>query len=291
MFGKNEIVGQKYFKDVEPNSLFVTSVFVTIQGEGPFSGMPAVFVRLAKCNLACSFCDTFFDDGDWFTYDELRSLIHKRLTDFYGEELPQHADYFEDNYMHSPRRMVLVVTGGEPSLQKNLSGFLDLMRYEFLYSQIESNGILKPPVPDCTTVVISPKCIEKNGKPVKYFKPHDSVLDRADCLKFVVEANPDSFYHGVPEWALKFADDGGDVYVSPMNIYNDAPAKSKEMRNSGANRIELEERSTVDEVISFWEPGLLNMEDNQANHEFAANYALTHGLKLSLQTHLYASLA
>ena len=82
-----------------------------------------------------------------------------------------------------------------------------------------------------------------------------------------------------------------NVIVSPMNIYNGEPRKSKEMRNSGANRIEIEERSTVDEVISFWEPGLLNMVDNQRNHEYTAQYCMKQGYVLNLQIHLYASLA
>lgn len=55
MFGMNEIVGLKYFKNALPNTLTVTSRFYTLQGEGPFRGFPAYFIRLAKCNLACSF--------------------------------------------------------------------------------------------------------------------------------------------------------------------------------------------------------------------------------------------
>ncbi|MNX93192.1 hypothetical protein D3C86_1253690 [compost metagenome] len=75
-----------------------------------------------------------------------------------------------------------------------------------------------------------------------------------------------------------------------MNNYNDIPAMSKKQRALN-NGISLEERSTVDEVISFWEPGLLNMEENQKNHEYAARYCVTHGFILNLQIHLYASLA
>ena len=71
MFGTNEIIGKKYFKDAPKRSLFVTSMFFTLQGEGPYAGMPALFIRLTKCNLDCSFCDTFFDDGEWMTFAEL----------------------------------------------------------------------------------------------------------------------------------------------------------------------------------------------------------------------------
>ena len=71
MFGMNEIVGLKYFRDAPPNTLTVTSRFYTLQGEGPFRGFPAYFVRLAKCNLACSFCDTYFDSGTVMSYDQI----------------------------------------------------------------------------------------------------------------------------------------------------------------------------------------------------------------------------
>ncbi len=38
--------------------LQLSEIFYSIQGEGTHSGTPAVFVRLAGCNLACTFCDT-----------------------------------------------------------------------------------------------------------------------------------------------------------------------------------------------------------------------------------------
>jgi len=75
-----------------------------------------------------------------------------------------------------------------------------------------------------------------------------------------------------------------------MNIYNREPQKSKHIR-SQKNDISLEERSAVDEVISFWEEGLLDMKSNQTNHEYTARYCAAHGFTLNLQLHLYASLA
>ena len=275
MFGKNEIVGQKYF-DKAGDKLFVTSIFYTLQGEGPYRGEPAVFVRLAKCNLACSFCDTYFDGGDWLTPEELEARIFKAVRDYFGEGFPE---WFRE-------KVGLVITGGEPMLQKNLGVFLEYIKDQFAWTQIESNGTIVQDIPDSTTLVVSPKCLEKNGKPVKYLEPNPKMLARADCLKFVMNADQDSPYSSIPEWAK------GDrkVFISPMNIYNREPQKSKQMR-SEQNSITLEERSAVDEVISFWEEGLLDMKENQKNHEYAARYCAQNGYILNLQIHLYASLA
>src|SRR3954467_9071958 len=45
------------------NSLSIHSIFYTLQGEGPYSGCPAVFMRLAGCNLQCPGCDTDYTSG------------------------------------------------------------------------------------------------------------------------------------------------------------------------------------------------------------------------------------
>jgi 7-carboxy-7-deazaguanine synthase len=79
------------------------------------------------------------------------------------------------------------------------------------------------------------------------------------------------------------------VYVSPMNIYNEEPQTAKTARMS--NQTSLEQRSTVEEVISFWTPGLLDMEANQRNHEYVRDYAKKHGLLANLQMHLYLGAA
>lgn len=253
-------------------------------------------------------CDTFFDDGDWLTFDQIEERIETTIDEFYksiGMDRPKwtcHTDgirgeFADEDIPAQKKRMVLVMTGGEPMLQDNIGPFLKRMTHIFENTQIESNGTQNTAIPASTTLVISPKCAEKKdpatGKMVatKYLTPRAEVLERADCLKFVMEATEGSPYNEVPEWAHEWANVfGKPVFVSPMNEYNDIPAMSKKQRALN-NEITLEERSTVDEVISFWEPGLLNMDLNQKNHEYAAKYCVTHGFILNLQIHLYASLA
>ena len=292
IFGRNQIVGQKYF-DKAGDKLFITSVFYTLQGEGPYRGEPAVFVRLAKCNLDCSFCDTFFDDGDWLTIEEIEQRIDAAISNHFNGTIPLWADNVWNGIGDGPikpREMVLVITGGEPMLQKNLVPFLEYMQTRFAKTQIESNGTIVQAIPDSTTLVVSPKCSEKKGVAIKYLAPKPEMLARANCLKFVMSADPTSPYSSVPDWAHEFRNKGGTVFVSPMNIYNSEPMKSKQLR-AAKNQISLEERSTVDEIISAWEPGLLNMKENQKNHEYVAQYAIKHGFTVNLQLHLYCSLA
>ena len=301
MFGMNEIVGQKYFKNAPENTLTVTSRFFTLQGEGPYRGVPAYFIRLAKCNLACSFCDTYFDSGDVQTFDHIFNDASSVIDEFFAKrnmETPEWAQL----HWNKKRNMVLVMTGGEPTLQHNLVPFLEAAQYIFRYTQIESNGTIGTTIkdlPESTTLVVSPKCLEKkiNGvdTAIRYLEPKKEMLERADCLKFVMsvpESERFNPYSEVPQWALDWRDKTGkDVFVSPMNMYRQEPQKAKLLRAEKQDGvITITERSNVDEVISFWEEGLLDMPANQRNHEYTAEYAMKYGFILNLQIHLYASL-
>lgn len=299
MFGTNEVIGKKFFRDAPKRSLFVTSMFFTLQGEGPYAGMPALFIRLTKCNLDCSFCDTFFDDGEWMTFAELERKAHETITGFWldkGKSVPEWAVPAVDN--GDPRdsqqypNIVLVMTGGEPLLQENITEWMQEQLANYKAVQVESNGVPETEVPKGVTLVCSPKCIEKNGKPIKYLAPSKTILERADCLKFVVSADPESPYSTVPDWAFEWKQNNPnkEVYCSPMNIYNSFPQRIKLLR-AEKGTITMAERSTVDETIDFWEKDLLNLVENEKNHKYVALYCIENGFKLNLQMHLYAGLA
>ena len=151
MFGNNKIVGKSFFKNAKPDELFVTSRFFTLQGEGPFRGHPAYFIRLAKCNLACSFCDTYFDSGEWKSFNSLLAEADEVIKDFFQKRnlsVPQWAKGYS-------KKIVLVITGGEPSLQRNLAAFLEAAQQYFQFSQIESNGThVLENLPKSTTLVV-----------------------------------------------------------------------------------------------------------------------------------------
>ena len=275
MFGHNEVVGQRFFREVpeaQAGKLLVTSVFRTIQGEGPHAGCPAVFVRLAKCQLSCHFCDTYFDSGDWLDFEELLA----QMVAARGEGA-------------APSDLA-VITGGEPTLQASLGGFIEyLPRRIFTRAQVESNGLLEARVPPGTCVVVSPKCAERGGRVTHYLIPSQAALRRADCLKFVISGDLGSPYASVPAWALEWRRrTGREIYMSPMAEYLRTPGTTRALYD--ARRAPSMAERVAAEAVSFWESGLLDMGKCRRNYEHAARYVLEHGLRLTVQMQLFASL-
>jgi 7-carboxy-7-deazaguanine synthase len=173
--------------------LDVHSIFLTIQGEGPFAGRRAIFVRLAGCNLICPMCDTdYTSTREKVTPGELVDRLKKIRR-------PGH---------------LIVITGGEP-FRQNLRPAIELMLRVGYDVQIETNGTLYQPLPyDWITIVCSPK----TGNIHKHLLPHLS------ALKYVVAAGKEGD-DGLPLEALgnaatpflarPSADFAGPIYIQP----------------------------------------------------------------------------
>lgn len=127
-------------------------IFASVQGEGPSTGVPAVFVRLAECNLVCSWCDTKYT-WDWAHHDRARETI----------ELPPQEVADKISAVASGHR-TLVITGGEPMLQREDIAALAALATGFRV-EIETNGTIEP-TPELVRAVaqwnVSPK-LESSG--------------------------------------------------------------------------------------------------------------------------------
>lgn len=144
--------------------LEVNSIFHTIQGEGPFCGTPAVFIRLAGCNLQCPKCDTEYTNR---TVKSLISIV---------SEVASHT-----------KSGLVVITGGEPFRQK-IGPLIRILLNSGYYVQIETNGTL-PPCPD----VIWEKNTSKRTGAYIICSPKagriNSTLEKEACsFKYVVTA-------------------------------------------------------------------------------------------------------
>ncbi|CAN5852254.1 7-carboxy-7-deazaguanine synthase [soil metagenome] len=136
----------------------IKEVFATLQGEGAQAGAPAVFLRFAGCNLGydvCPWCDTDWVKAD-YTLDraDTLQLVRQTAESGFGGELPG---------------LLLVATGGEPSLQLDRP-LADALRERGYRISMESNG--SRPV-DRTLVdwlTISPKqaeFVQREGSELK----------------------------------------------------------------------------------------------------------------------------
>lgn len=109
-------------------TLFVSEIFDSLQGEGPSLGAPCTFLRLAGCNLTCQWCDTEYS-WNWTKYD-----VRKETSTHGIAAIAQRVTA-------CPR---LVITGGEPLLQQRaLEQLLPLLPAE-LPIEVETNGTIAP---------------------------------------------------------------------------------------------------------------------------------------------------
>lgn len=142
MYGKNPVARSRS----ADQGFLVHSIFYTIQGEGPFAGMPAIFLRMAGCNLRCYWCDTDFSEENATEYTPA-ALAEKLFQ-----------------VSHESKCDLVVITGGEPLLQPIdlLLWHQSLVHCKF---QIETAGTVWPNmgasifkyVRSTPTIVCSPK--------------------------------------------------------------------------------------------------------------------------------------
>lgn len=177
-------------------ALEVKEIFPTIQGEGPYAGWPAVFVRLGGCNLACSFCDTDFEDAPTI---EMSDVVERvlRLS------------------MHQGRRNadLVVITGGEP-LRQPIGPLCEALLEADYLVQIETNGTLFRPLPYGVDIVCSPKVSNH-----RYHTLRGDLLERVTALKFII-SDGQADYRDVPD--IGQGRRRIPVYVQPMDERDEA---------------------------------------------------------------------
>jgi organic radical activating enzyme len=183
---------------MQANNLFslpVIELFTSIQGEGFFMGTAATFVRLDGCNLKCPWCDT---KVSW--------------TDFEGEKNVEHLSF--EAIVKKCEADMVVITGGEPCMHKDLSKLIDALHEADKYVCIETNGTLPTPG-NADWVTVSPK-------PGKYTidpdcNPSEIKFVVSDELNFVKHVLPILQDVDVPVWLQP---EGSDMYSAAKKAYD-----------------------------------------------------------------------
>lgn len=138
----------------------INEIFCSLQGEGAHTGIPAVFIRFAGCNLTCSFCDTRHQNGTPMTDRQIFRQVNKY-----------------------PQVRLIILTGGEPSLWIDTQFISELRQATGKKIAIETNGT--NPLPDgIDWITLSPKTGFEGGDRLPV------VLSSCDELKVVYTGQP-----------------------------------------------------------------------------------------------------
>jgi len=156
--------------------LALAEIFYSVQGEGVWTGTPAVFVRLAGCNLNCRFCDTDYSTKAFASVAQIVARVREL-----GDACP-----------------MVILTGGEPLAQTETPELIAALRADGRRVHIESNGTIAVALPNDVWLTVSPK--ERLSA---------DMAARADEVKLIVDGR-------VPEdWLPAFADREVATFLQP----------------------------------------------------------------------------
>jgi len=181
----------------------VNEVFRSIQGESSYAGWPCVFVRLAGCNLRCTYCDTRYAYAD-------------------GEFLGVEAVVRRVRAYETP---LVEVTGGEPLLQNETPDLVEQLLREGLTVLLETNGSRDiSEVSSRCVRIVDFKCPSSG---MAYANDWDNIdrLKPADEVKCVIGDREDYLFarDEVLERLAKSARSGGEGASGGRNIVHFSP--------------------------------------------------------------------
>lgn len=157
--------------------LNINEMFETIQGEGVYTGVPAVFVRLQGCPVGCPWCDTKHTwELNENMIDSVDAVINKAAESerYFGiSELGLLALFEQQRYQAKH----VVLTGGEPCMY-DLTELTGLLHAHGYTTQIETSGAFEVRCAKDTWVTVSPKINMKGGYDIL-----TSALERANEIK------------------------------------------------------------------------------------------------------------
>lgn len=162
----------------------VSELFASVQGEGPSLGRPAIFLRLAQCNLRCLWCDTKYAWSEGFE-KSIEEVVYEIM-----------------NYLKTYGKVgLLVVTGGEPLLQKTeLIELITRLKREVedLEVEVETNCTFDPGgvLEVADRLIVSPKLSNSGMREdvrrcSESFKHLPSSIKSKIYFKFVIESPGD----------------------------------------------------------------------------------------------------
>lgn len=166
------------------DTLVVNEIYLSLQGESTWAGLPCVFVRLAACNLRCSYCDTAyaFTGGRKQTFNEIRA----RIAELAGPFAPAPG---------AERLPLIEFTGGEPLLQPNAARLMASLCDDGFTVLLETSGAHDLSAVDSRVRRIMDLKCPSSGEAGRNLWSNLGHLTATDEIKFVIGYREDY------EWA------------------------------------------------------------------------------------------
>ena len=205
----------------------IIEIYKSLQGESSYTGLPCVFVRLAGCNLRCTWCDSeyTFKGGQRMTLEEIEREVHRL----------------------SPDGGLVEITGGEPLLQeREVVPLMDHLLAAGYTVLLETSGE-RPleSVPSRVVKIVDVKCPDSGEGDTFRMENLDALTPR-DEVKFVVASRRDY------EFARDFIQQHELAFASR---FGDSVAGISQGRNRQPRRVALPGRSAGNLPNGCWPTG------------------------------------
>jgi 7-carboxy-7-deazaguanine synthase len=146
------------------DSLRITEIFYSLQGEGKTVGLPTTFIRLTGCPLRCGYCDTEYA--------------------FHGGQVRPIESILEEVRTHGAH--YINVTGGEPLAQQRVHSLMQQLCDEGYHVSLETSGALDISNVDKRVTTVLDVKTPGSGEVVKNLNSNYEYLSESDQVKYVI---------------------------------------------------------------------------------------------------------
>jgi 7-carboxy-7-deazaguanine synthase len=181
------------------DGLLITEIFYSLQGETSLSGVPFTFIRLTGCNLRCTYCDSAysFKGGTRMSFDEVLAQIKS----------------------HGSKQVLM--TGGEPLLQRNSLSFIDRLRELGYEVSIETHGEVSIEAASKKARIIMDIKTPGSGMSRGGYETNFKFLKPSDEIKFVITSDQD--YEFARDWVRSGKLPTREILFSPALLALNSP--------------------------------------------------------------------
>jgi len=165
------------------DTLVINEIYLSLQGESTFAGLPCIFIRLTACNLRCSYCDTAyaFTEGKQMPLAEILAEIRKLAEPFSNSKFK----------IQNSKLPLVELTGGEPLLQKNCLPLMKRLCDDGFTVLLETSGAHDiSPVDLRVHRIMDLKC-PSSGEVERNHWKNLKRLKATDEIKFVISTRQD----------------------------------------------------------------------------------------------------